>query len=194
MKVWQISWFLVFIISILGCSDENITQAPISSISDIYVSPGIVITDPNGYHLGAWGNPDGNQEITRGDIPGSYFRLSSLYPNPSTSSVIISFSLAELQLNGKMWAAKALAPGEEYESTVSSISSELFQVQCPVVRTIWEADTVRAGYYSYPWDGLNDAGEPLPRGIYRIFVSINGNVLWQDFANNFEIIGVSREG
>jgi mono/diheme cytochrome c family protein len=87
------------------------------------------------------------------------YELDQNFPNPFNPVTIVSYSIAE-------------------EGPVEIV---VFDVSGRLVRTL--VDEVReAGRYSVPWDGRNDAGQPLASGVYFVRYAAGGHSFWRKAA------------
>lgn len=187
---------------LLGCSNDDDPFSASGGIADVFVTPGIFITDPNGYSLGEWGNPplhpdfgEVENQVAMDSIliqPSDKFRMFQLYPNPSPSSVSIYFVSGLPAFSAKAWVVPVLGQSVENPLLLSTGYGEIFQVSSPIIGTIYEEENLDPGAYVFSWDGKDDLGNTVPDGFYRIFLQVDEYLLWRDFSNSFELIGWNR--
>ncbi len=53
----------------------------------------------------------------------------------------------------------------------STVTIEIYDIQGRLIKTILDEAEVSAGKYTYLWDGLNDEGKRVKRGIYFLIIS-----------------------
>ena len=94
---------------------------------------------------------------TRGNVPRQLALLPN-YPNPFNPETWISFGI----------------PATRNELTPASVI--LYDMLGRPVRVLVN-DILAPGYYKILWDGRNDAGEPVPSGVYVCRLSWNGHTL-----------------
>jgi hypothetical protein len=78
------------------------------------------------------------------------FELAQNFPNPFNSSTIIRYSL----------------PAESY------VSLKIYDAAGREIRTLVD-ETVPRGIHSVTWDGRNEAGAPVPSGMYLYRMTVN---------------------
>ncbi|MDQ7065432.1 MAG: FlgD immunoglobulin-like domain containing protein, partial [candidate division KSB1 bacterium] len=81
--------------------------------------------------------------VTQPAVRPTLFSLEANYPNPFNSSTVIHY---QLPVN-------------------SLVELAIFNVQGQRVRTLVHADQ-SAGRHRSVWNGRNDAGDPVPSGVY----------------------------
>ncbi len=94
---------------------------------------------------------------TRGNVPRQLALLPN-YPNPFNPETWISFGI----------------PATRNELTAASVI--LYDMLGRPVRVLVN-DILAPGYYKILWDGRNDAGAPVPSGVYVCRLSWNGHTL-----------------
>ena len=80
--------------------------------------------------------------------------LSGNYPNPFSGTTTINYTLAQ----------------------PSNVIMEVFSINGNKMKTL-RAESLPAGTYTIQWDGTNDAGQPLPGGIYLYRLKTNDATL-----------------
>jgi glucose/arabinose dehydrogenase len=80
------------------------------------------------------------------------FLTTSSHPNPFRAETTIEFTL----------------------SKGSSITAQVFSAQGALVRTLAEREIFDWGAHELTWDAVDDAGQPVPRGVYFYQVSAGG--------------------
>jgi hypothetical protein len=83
--------------------------------------------------------------------------------------------LSRVRPNGAPSTAPASAPrgagaGRDGASDNVSVAIQIYDMGGRLVRTAVRA-TLEPGYYEYEWDGRNDAGLPMPPGVYVAVMS-----------------------
>ena len=87
--------------------------------------------------------------------------VSALVRDVSTSSGVIS----------PVTAAQAQITFSVYRAASGSVwICQLVEDQYTVVRTLLEDSGLNPGRYAFMWDGLDDAGAPVPAGQYTVFI------------------------
>jgi hypothetical protein len=161
-----------------SCSSSVEGLDPTDSGSNVPIVTGIRVIAETGQIMGNWRNPtdgpndDGSVKMSRG--------LVALFPNPGTSKCPIMY-LLERPATVRLWVAAARASAE-----LSSAMESLIGVPpaapptLTVVRTL-DSGTVRpAGQFTVEWDVTDNAGHRVPKGFYRIFLSIDNTTYWRD--------------
>ncbi|APF20125.1 hypothetical protein Calab_0544 [Caldithrix abyssi DSM 13497] len=96
-------------------------------------------------------------QVTQGDLNAAVstsviknFRLYPNQPNPFNPSTTITFDVPQLE------------QGE------ANLSINIFDIQGQKVRTLFSGALTGNAQYRLQWDGVSDAGQPLPAGIYFV--------------------------
>jgi hypothetical protein len=177
MKILQSSASLIILIlfSVVFYScDDPVSPDPIAYyISNPPVITGFVRTgeaspDP----LGVWGKPNGKHEI-----PGGYY-MTAPYPNPTDSYTNIYYAVP-VESYVSIWIVKGRLPGEDEKNYELFANGYFIKNDMKFSAQIFEGYR-SAGSYRIGIN-LNDLSTGVvPDGLYRVYIEINGEFMWQD--------------
>jgi hypothetical protein len=149
------------------------------------VATGIFITLENGPEVvGVFGNPSSNPTIgnsnagrlTVGDLPTRFY-LNVPYPNPSNGGTTIRFQLPT-QSRVAIYIVPASFMSQESHSI--QFSNATINITGGLAVDLLVDSNLPAGYHAIYWSGSDRDGQPFPDGFYRIYMEVNGHLLWQD--------------
>jgi hypothetical protein len=152
---------------------------------------GIRVTYETGQFVGNWGNPTDGPEAagklsvnSGGGIPvgggsGTSPGLLVLAPNPCAGDCPIRFNL-ERSASVRLWVVPARLAGMSGPDMESVVGARVVAPRLTVVKTLDSGSMREAGQHTDEWDGTDDAGNRLPSGFYRIFLSIDNVLYWRD--------------
>ena len=157
-----------FLLTINSCRN-SVSTDPISRfIMDPPVITGIVVTgESSPEFLSTWGIPNDKQNFDRNTIG-----IPS--PNPTSGSTTIHYWIASDTFIS-IWIIKGRSSGQKENQYFSNgylktapqnFSYKLFE------------GLRRAGNYQLELDTDGIGGYSLPDGLYRIFIEINGELMW----------------
>ena len=168
-----------------SCSSPTSADPILTEIAYPPVITGIVVTGPDSpIELGTIGNPNGKLSLPfNGNLNNSQpipqvFRIFNLFPNPASNGTSILYSLPEKSLVS-IWVVRGRMPGEDF--TDHALYEEgLFKTPSKQFSMNLYNGYPAAGFHNFIWNGKDQNGNQLPNGFYRIYVEINGNLLWED--------------
>lgn len=177
MKILKSSASLIILIlfSVLYYScDDPVSPDPI----DYYISNPPVITgfiktsedspDP----LGVWGESNGKSEL-----PGGYY-MGVPYPNPTDRFTRITYGIPE-ESYVSIWIVRGRLPGESESGYKLFTNGYFAKNNIKLSAKIFEGNRV-PGYYRQDIDLNNLSTGVVPDGLYRVYIEINGEFMWQD--------------
>jgi hypothetical protein len=184
-------FLLMTLLSSLFYSCENPTSPdPIYyQISNTPIITGIVRTGSDSPEpLGIIGSPNEKSELSvnvavntsnMGSSIPKNFNMSPLYPNPTDGSISIRYSLP-YKSDVSVWVVRGKSP-EESSNTNNTVYTNGYFIT-PSNNFIQELSsrTAYAGSYAIIWDIRDQKGNILPDGYYRIYLVVNGNLMWRD--------------
>ena len=147
------------------------------------VATGVFITMEDGPEIVAvYGNPSSNPTISSSEagtgegLPISFY-LSVPYPNPTNVSAHIEF---QLPVQSKVTIYVVPASFMSPEGEIIQFGNAAIKVAGGLAVDLLMDQDRAAGRHVVNWSGRDQAGRPLPDGFYRIYMEINGHLLWQD--------------
>jgi hypothetical protein len=138
---------------------------------------GIRVTYETGQFAGNWGNPTDGPGTESSSVfsPG----LMVLAPNPCVGKCPVRYVLARAS-SVRLWVTPARLAGALGTDMESMLGMRMAAPRMAVVKTL-DSGTMRpAGVFTADWDATDDAGNPVPSGFYRIFLSIDNTFYWRD--------------
>lgn len=164
---------ILFPILFYSC-DNPVSPDPIAYfISNPPVITGFVKTgesspDP----LGVWGKPNGKSEI-----PGG-FHMQTPYPNPTDRITTVVYSQPE-EAYVSIWLVKGRLPDESESGYQLFTNGYFIKNNVKLSAKIYEGNRL-PGIYHQGIDLNNLSTGTVPDGLYRIYIEINGEFMWQD--------------
>ena len=142
---------------------------------------GIIRTSPDSpTPLAIYGVPNEQPEIIEEvsqNIKSQFF-MASPYPNPTEVATAITFGLPVAR-NVTVWVVKGRLPGENVSDNTIVANGNFASPKFHYYKVL-EKKFLRAGYYSLTWDAKYDNGDTLPDGVYRIYIEIDGQLMWRN--------------
>lgn len=183
----KVTWITVFGVFygllVLQCStpEEPLPPRPLSF--QRIITTGIMITGESGPDLlDRWGSPQQSpDEWALRQLSAPPFQLSYPYPNPSTNSFTVPFTLTAPG-SVRVWVAQASLPSSDNNNSTTHGTTVLLQPGGGAVAPLLQQDyhSTDLGVHRLMWNGTNTAGGTVDAGFYRIFVQYNTKLLWRD--------------
>lgn len=183
--------YILFITLLLLYSCDNpVNQDPVYyQISNPPIITGIVRTGPDSPEpLGIIGSPNEKSSISINKVSSTTniassipqnFKMSPLYPNPTNGSVDIRYSLP-YKSNISIWVVRGKSLEESLNSSRTTYTNGYFITPSNNFIQKLGSRTSDAGNYSMVWDIKDHDGNKLPDGYYRIYLVVNGNLMWRN--------------
>jgi len=203
----QILSVLLLTISFACQSPNEYKISPSSPDMSQPIATGIFITSSSPDPIGVWGNPaDGSGALSAGypsfdlnsgdavdtfsilkqtnvaPVPphGLPLNLFNPYPNPADAygGCVINFSIPVTS-----YVELYVVPARWYGDVGNDINSSAGAITVAPKRTAIAilVRTVKAGgIYACQWSALDQKGNPLPSGFYRIYLHVGDTVIWHD--------------
>jgi hypothetical protein len=114
--------------------------------------------------------------LTVGDVPTRFY-LNVPYPNPSSGGASIQF-----QLPAQSRVAIYIVPASfmSQESRIVQLNNATINTPGGLAIDLLLDRNLPAGHHVVFWPGGNRDGALVPDGFYRIYMEVNGHLLWQD--------------
>ena len=142
---------------------------------------GIIRTSPDTPEpLAIYGVPNEQPEIFEEisqNIKAQFF-ISSPYPNPTDVSTQFKFGLPAGR-NVTIWVVKGRLPGENVNDNTIYANGNFASPKFHYYKVL-EKKYFVPGIYSLVWDAKYDNGDPLPDGVYRIYIELDGQLMWRN--------------
>ncbi len=142
---------------------------------------GIIRTSPDSPNpIAIYGVPNEQPEIIEeiSQNVKSKFFMASPFPNPADVSTDITFGLP-VGRNVTIWVVKGRLPGENVSDNTIIANGNFASPKFHYSKVI-EKKYLQAGYYRIIWNAKYDNGDSLPDGVYRIYIEIDGQLMWRN--------------
>ncbi len=190
-----------------GCSDNSV--APLRAPGfDQPVATGIYVTTIDPTVIATWGNPSssltpmGSPSFTFGTPGGDgkrfLYKLSNPsdtvvivdpvplhtelflpYPNPCPGAAAITFEIPRAA-TVNLWIVRARWVGDPPEDVSNVGGGTVITPQVAAVANLILNRTLAAGIYRSIWSGQTDDGKYVPPGFYRVYLKVEGDLMWAD--------------
>jgi hypothetical protein len=119
-----------------------------------------------------WGEPNGKREITGG------YHMDVPFPNPTDSFTKIYYAVP-VESFVSIWIVKGRLPGENEKNYELFTNGYFIKDNMKLSARIFEGYR-NPGIYQIDIN-LNDLSTGVvPDGLYRVYIEINGEFMWQD--------------
>ena len=185
----KILFFLAvsILLSLNSCNNSTEPGEISGTIYGMPVVPGLIITtEESPAPVGKWRNPHSPGSIYYG--PGRndsnavfpyYLALDTPYPNPTSGSNSIRFSLP-IRAVVSLTLVKARLPEHQADGPETASGGVFVSSGSKPAVVLLDNEVKEAGYYEVEWSGKNNEGEDVPAGFYRVYLEADGHVLWCD--------------
>jgi len=150
----------------------------------------ITSTDPT--VLAVWGEPSdvssprGNfrPSIEATDAPHSPplptdYTFFTPFPNPFRGILNFEFALPE-ESSVNLWIVRARWVGDANTDIVSLSGGAIDAPSTVAVRELLRNQVLEPGYQAIQWDAVDDRGNHVTPGFYRVYLRTGGYLLWHD--------------
>jgi len=142
---------------------------------------GIIRTSPDSpSSLAVYGVPNEQPEIVEEisqNVKSNFF-MASPFPNPTDVSTNISFGLT-VGRNVTIWVVKGRLPDENVSDNTIIANGNFASPKFHYSKVL-EKKYLQAGYYRIIWNAKYDNGDLLPDGVYRVYIEIDGQLMWRN--------------
>jgi hypothetical protein len=174
--------FLFFFI--LNSCKNSASLSPIAyEMANPPIITGIIRTTPEGpFPIGTWGKPieKGSLPFDGQPAPGipSEYMMDALYPNPTDGAVIIRYILP-VRTNISCWVVRGKTSGNATRNGAAYLNGYFVVPNINFSLKLFE-ETSEAGAYQFTWSCKDKDNNLLPNGLYRIYLSVDGKLMWRD--------------
>ncbi len=191
IKIIYLLFSILPIFLINSCNNPAGPNLIANALASPPIISGIIITgydspDP----IGVLGKPN-----EKSSLPSSVFNKKSSnspargcqvetpFPNPADGITYIFFSLPH-EAKISVWVVRGIA-ATEVINNYSTYSNGYFN-SCykNYTKELIKEESKLAGSYRVDWDFENDNKNSLPDGFYRVYISVNGNLMWRNIMIN----------
>jgi hypothetical protein len=169
---------LIFLpLSFYSCNNSNPTEANINIDLNPPLITGIVRTSEAGPRaIAIYGNPNEKSDIIENNKLNFY--IDSPYPNPTDGSTSISFYVP-VKTNVLVWIIKGRLSVENASGSVNYANSNYVSPFTNYFQILYQRDD-DPGRYILIWSGRDQNGKILPDGVYRVYIEVNGQLMWRN--------------
>ena len=181
MVKYSLKILFIILLPVLFYSCNNSNPTEVNPIINIDLTPplitGIIRTSETGPRaITIYGNPNEKSDIIENNRLDFY--IDSPYPNPTDGSTSISFYVP-VKTNVLMWIIKGRLPVENASGSVNYANSNYVSPFTNYFQILYQRVN-GPGRYILIWSGRDQNGKILPDGVYRVYIEVNGQLMWRN--------------
>lgn len=157
---------------LLACQDEAVLHAPELSTPTV---TGLRFMDRSGSIILDWGTPNNNIKSISAKCGQIYL---SVFPNPAVGIFSIRHTAYDCDAVTDIWVTSARLSTDQTPEQLNFANANLARPGGFLIKTLAKHESLQKGIIT--WDSTDDRGNKVPSGFYRIYVRIDGKLLWQD--------------
>jgi len=172
----------ILISQFFSCSNPAGSYPVENQILNMPVITGIVEIDTGAYNVQKkLGIPNEKEQITlfnSRNIPEQCY-FNGIIPNPASDATDISFSLP-INANVSIWIVRGTLPENLKNKAYLYLNCYISQSSNNFYMELQRNKAYPGGFYYYHLNLKDSNSSDLPNGFYRVYLEINGNLMWRN--------------